>query len=63
MTILVTGARGHVGALVLSELIAAGNGAGGQPGAATGAFPDGVEVAQLDLDDAAGLPGGLRRRA
>jgi len=60
MTILVTGARGHVGALVLSELMAAGE----TVRAASRAlqprqFPDGVEVVQLDLDDRVGLPAAL----
>jgi uncharacterized protein YbjT (DUF2867 family) len=60
MTILVTGARGHVGALVLSELMAAGE----TVRAASRAlqprqFPDGVEVVRLDLDDRVGLPAAL----
>lgn len=60
MTILVTGARGHVGALVLSELMAAGETVRAASRAPQpGQFPDGVEVAQLDLDDAVGLPAAL----
>src|ERR1700727_2526409 len=60
MTVLVTGAEGHVGALVLSELIAAGETVRATSRAPQpGQFPDGVEVVQLDLDDAVGLPAAL----
>src|SRR5690242_16412103 len=60
MTILVTGARGHVGAAVLNELVAAG----AQVRASSrtprpGDFPAGVEVVQVDLADPATLPQAL----
>jgi uncharacterized protein YbjT (DUF2867 family) len=60
VTILVTGARGHVGSAVLSELLAAG-----QPVRASsrdpkpGELPDGVEVVRADLTEPASLPDAL----
>lgn len=60
MTILVTGARGHVGRAVLTELLAAGESVRAssrepQPGQ----FPDEVEVVRADLTDPATLPAAL----
>ncbi len=60
MTILVTGARGQVGAAVLTELLAAG----AQVRASSRAprpdsFPGGVEVVRADLADPATLPDAL----
>src|SRR5689334_13026850 len=60
MTILVTGARGHVGAAVLNELVAAGvrvRASSRTP--RPGDFPPGVEVVPADLDDPATLPRAL----
>jgi uncharacterized protein YbjT (DUF2867 family) len=60
MTVLVTGARGHVGGAVLAGLVAAG-----EPVRASsrdprpGEFPGGVEVAQVDLTDPASWPAAL----
>jgi uncharacterized protein YbjT (DUF2867 family) len=60
VTILVTGARGHVGGAVLAELLAAG-----QPVRASsrdprsGELPEGVEVVRADLTDPASLPQAL----
>ena len=65
MTILVTGARGQVGAAVLRGLLAAGS-----PVRASsrtprpGEFPDGAEVVRADLDDPQTFPralAGVRR--
>ena len=60
MTILVTGARGHVGRVVLAELRAAretvrASSRTPQPGQ----FPDDVEVVRADLTDPASLPDAL----
>ena len=60
MTVLVTGARGHVGGAVLTGLLAAGepvraSSRSPQPGE----FPSGVEVVRADLTDPASLPGAL----
>jgi uncharacterized protein YbjT (DUF2867 family) len=60
MTILVTGARGHVGAAVLNELLATGaqvraSSRTPQPGD----FPSGVDVVRADLTDPATLPEAL----
>jgi uncharacterized protein YbjT (DUF2867 family) len=60
MTILVTGARGHVGAAVMSDLLAAG----AQVRASSrtprpGDFPHDVEVVRADLADPATLPPAL----
>jgi uncharacterized protein YbjT (DUF2867 family) len=60
MTILVTGARGHVGGAVLTELLAAGeevraSSRDPQPGQ----LPDGVEVVRADLTEPASLPDAL----
>ena len=60
MTILVTGARGHVGAAVLNGLLAAGapvRAAGRTP--RPGEFPDGVEAVRVDLDDPESFPDAL----
>ncbi|MEU8607578.1 NAD(P)H-binding protein [Actinoplanes sp. NPDC048791] len=60
MTILVTGARGHVGAAVLNELVAAGaqvRASSRTPRADD--FPQDVEVVQADLADPATLPQAL----
>jgi uncharacterized protein YbjT (DUF2867 family) len=60
LTVLVTGARGHVGGAVLTGLLAAGepvraSSRSPQPGE----FPSGVEVVRADLTDPASLPGAL----
>jgi uncharacterized protein YbjT (DUF2867 family) len=57
MTILVTGARGHVGGAVLTELLADGetvraSGRSPEPGE----FPDGVEVVRADLTEPESFP-------
>jgi uncharacterized protein YbjT (DUF2867 family) len=60
VTILVTGARGHVGAAVLSGLLAAG--APVRASSRTprpGEFPDGVETVRADLTDPATFPEAL----
>lgn len=60
MTILVTGARGHVGAAVLSGLLAAG--APVRASSRTpepGEFPEAAEVVRADLTDPATLPDAL----
>lgn len=60
MTILVTGARGHVGGAVLNELLAAGKVVRVSSRAPRpGQFPDGVEVVRADLTDPASLPDAL----
>jgi uncharacterized protein YbjT (DUF2867 family) len=60
VTILVTGARGHVGGAVLTELLAAGQPvrvSSRDPRAAD--FPAGAEVVRADLTDPASLPDAL----
>jgi uncharacterized protein YbjT (DUF2867 family) len=60
VTILVTGARGHVGAAVVGELTAAG--APVRASSRTplpGDFPSGVDVVRADLTDPATWPGAL----
>ena len=60
MTILVTGARGHVGAAVLTELLAAGarvRASSRNP--RPGEFPHAAEVVRADLADPATLPEAL----
>jgi uncharacterized protein YbjT (DUF2867 family) len=57
MTILVTGARGHIGGAVLTELLAAGEGVrASSRNPAPGDFPDGVDVVRGDLADPATFP-------
>ncbi|MEU1811847.1 NAD(P)H-binding protein [Micromonospora aurantiaca (nom. illeg.)] len=61
MTILVTGATGHVGRHVLTELLAEGHAVRAmtrEPDRAV--FPDGVEVVRGDLAEPAGLTDALR---
>ena len=60
MTILVTGARGHVGAAVLRGLLSAGatvRASSRNP--VDGELPDGVEAVRADLTDPESLPGAL----
>ncbi|MET1076332.1 MAG: NAD(P)H-binding protein [Umezawaea sp.] len=60
MTTLVTGARGHVGAAVLTGLLAAGapvRAAGRTP--RPGEFPDGTEAVRVDLADPETFPDAL----
>ena len=60
MTILVIGARGNIGAIVLRELLAAGAAvrvAGRDP--RPGQFANGVDAVRADLSDPATLPGAL----
>jgi uncharacterized protein YbjT (DUF2867 family) len=60
VTILVTGARGHVGGAVLAELLAAGEAVRASSRTPRpGEFPDGVEVVRADLTDPASLPEAL----
>ena len=60
MTILVTGARGHVGGIVLSELLAAGEQVRASSRAPrAGEFPDAVDVVRADLIDPDSLPAAL----
>jgi uncharacterized protein YbjT (DUF2867 family) len=60
VTILVTGARGHVGAAVLSGLLAAGARVRASSRAPKpGEFPGQAEVVQADLTDPATLPDAL----
>jgi uncharacterized protein YbjT (DUF2867 family) len=60
MTVLVTGARGHVGGAVLAGLVAAGEPVRASSRAPRpGEFPGGVEVARADLTDPASLPAAL----
>ena len=54
MTILVTGATGHVGRLVVRGLTGHVRAVTRNPAKAD--FPAGVEVVQADLDDPASLP-------
>jgi uncharacterized protein YbjT (DUF2867 family) len=65
MTVLVTGARGDVGAAVLAGLLAAGEPVRASSRAPRpGEFPAGVEVARADLADPASWPaalGGMRK--
>ena len=57
MTILVTGARGHVGGAVLTELLAAGERVrASSRDPRPGQLPDGVEVVRADLTQPASLP-------
>jgi uncharacterized protein YbjT (DUF2867 family) len=60
MTVLVTGARGHVGGAVLAGLLAAGEPVRASSRAPRpGEFPGGVEVARADLADPASWPAAL----
>jgi uncharacterized protein YbjT (DUF2867 family) len=60
MTILVTGARGHVGGAVLAELLAAGETVrASSRDPRPGELPDGIEVVRADLTEPASLPGAL----
>ncbi|HEY0813959.1 MAG TPA: NAD(P)H-binding protein [Pseudonocardia sp.] len=60
MTILVTGARGHVGAAVLNELLAAGEAVrASSRDPRPGQLPDGVEVVRADLTEPESLPDAL----
>jgi uncharacterized protein YbjT (DUF2867 family) len=60
MTVLVTGARGDVGAAVLAGLLAAGEPVRASSRAPRpGEFPAGVEVARADLADPASWPAAL----
>ncbi|HEX3593137.1 MAG TPA: NAD(P)H-binding protein [Pseudonocardiaceae bacterium] len=60
MTILVTGARGHVGGAVLTELLAAGQAVrASSRDPRPGDFPDGVEVVRADLTEPDSLPDAL----
>jgi uncharacterized protein YbjT (DUF2867 family) len=60
VTILVTGARGHVGGAVLTELLAAGQAVrASSRDPKPGELPDGVEVVRADLTEPASLPGAL----
>jgi uncharacterized protein YbjT (DUF2867 family) len=60
VTILVTGARGHVGGAVLAGLLAAGQSVrASSRDPRPGEFPDGVEVVRADLTDPASLPQAL----
>jgi uncharacterized protein YbjT (DUF2867 family) len=60
LTVLVTGARGHVGGAVLTGLLAAGEPVRASSRAPQpGEFPSGVEVVRADLTDPASLPGAL----
>lgn len=60
MAILVTGARGHVGALVLAGLLAAGERVrASSRDPKPGEFPDGVQVVQADLTYPVSLPDAL----
>jgi len=65
MTVLVTGARGDVGAAVLAGLLAAGEPVRASSRAPRpGEFPADVEVARADLADPASWPaalGGMRK--
>ena len=57
MTILVTGARGHVGGVVLAELLAAGETVrASSRDPKPGEFPDGVEVVRADLAEPESFP-------
>jgi len=60
MTVLVTGARGDVGAAVLAGLMAAGEPVRASSRAPRpGEFPAGIEVARVDLTDPASWPAAL----
>ena len=60
MTILVTGARGHVGGAVLTELLAAGERVrASSRDPRPGELPDGVEVVRADLTEPDSLPAAL----
>ena len=54
MTVLVTGARGHVGGAVLTGLLAAGSKVrASSRNPRSGELPDGVEVVRADLTEPA----------
>lgn len=60
MTILVTGARGHVGSAVMKELLAAGEEVrASSRDPKSGELPDGVDVVRADLTDPESLPDAL----
>src|ERR1700678_2587060 len=62
MTVLVTGARGDVGAAVLAGLLAAGEPVRASSRAPRpGEFPDGVEVARADLASWPAALAGVRK--